>query len=185
METKIVVPALGESVVEATVARWLKKEGDRVQPGESLVELETDKVNLEVGAEKAGVLARIERKDGDDVKVGETLGVLTELPAEAQTSAPPQKSQPVPVVETKPQEAPTKATQAVPETKPAPAPKATPSARRFAQEVGVNLEEILGTGSGKSNYARRYPITYSKTKSSGDSANSTDSAAENYPYRHS
>ncbi|HSE39273.1 MAG TPA: biotin/lipoyl-containing protein, partial [Acidobacteriota bacterium] len=49
METKIVVPALGESVVEATVARWLKKEGDRVQPGESLVELETDKVNLEVG----------------------------------------------------------------------------------------------------------------------------------------
>ena len=76
METKIVVPALGESVVEATIARWLKKEGDRVQPGESLVELETDKVNLEVGAEKAGVLARIDRKDGDDVKVGETLGVI-------------------------------------------------------------------------------------------------------------
>jgi 2-oxoglutarate dehydrogenase E2 component (dihydrolipoamide succinyltransferase) len=62
-ESKIVVPSLGESVVEATVARWLKKEGDRVEPGEPLVELETDKVNLEVGAEKSGVLSRIQRKE--------------------------------------------------------------------------------------------------------------------------
>jgi 2-oxoglutarate dehydrogenase E2 component (dihydrolipoamide succinyltransferase) len=151
METKIVVPALGESVVEATVARWLKKEGDRVQPGESLVELETDKVNLEVGAERAGVLARIERKDGDDVKVGETLGVLTELPAEAQTSAPPataQETKSTPPAETKPQETPTKAPEPAPEPKSAAKPKASPSARRLAQELGVSLEEISGTGAG-------------------------------------
>ena len=140
METKIVVPALGESVVEATIARWLKKEGDRVQPGESLVELETDKVNLEVGAEKAGVLARIDRKDGDDVKVGETLGVLTELPASADSAVKP---------------APTESSSSVkpnlqPQQPPASVakPKATPSARRFAQEVGVSLEDISGTGSG-------------------------------------
>jgi 2-oxoglutarate dehydrogenase E2 component (dihydrolipoamide succinyltransferase) len=149
METKIVVPALGESVVEATVARWLKKEGDRVQPGESLVELETDKVNLEVGAERAGVLARIERKDGDDVKVGEILGVLTELPAEAQTSAPPAaqtETKSTPPAQTKQQETPTKAPEPTPKS--AAKPKASPSARRLAQELGVRLEDISGTGTG-------------------------------------
>src|SRR5262245_31531914 len=100
METKIVVPALGESVVEATVARWLRKQGDRVQPGETLVELETDKVNLEVGAEKAGVLAKIERNEGDDVKVGETLGILEDLPAGAETTAPPPQEQKAPAPQT-------------------------------------------------------------------------------------
>src|SRR3990172_11866547 len=78
METKIVVPSLGESVIEATVARWLKKEGDSVAAGETLVELETDKVNLEVGAERAGRLVRIQRREGEDVKVGDELGVLGE-----------------------------------------------------------------------------------------------------------
>ena len=72
----IVVPQLGESVIEARVARWLKKEGDAVAAGDPLVELETDKIDLEVNAESAGVLARIDRKDGEDVKVGEVLGVI-------------------------------------------------------------------------------------------------------------
>ena len=67
MAAKIVVPELGESVIEATVGRWLKKEGDPVSVGDVVVELETDKVDLEVGAERAGVLARIERKQGQDV----------------------------------------------------------------------------------------------------------------------
>ena len=62
----ILVPDLGESVVEATVTNWLKHEGDRVAVGEALVELETDKVNLEVSAEKAGVLAKIIRQAGED-----------------------------------------------------------------------------------------------------------------------
>jgi 2-oxoglutarate dehydrogenase E2 component (dihydrolipoamide succinyltransferase) len=154
METKIVVPALGESVVEATVARWVRKQGDRVQPGETLVELETDKVNLEVGAEKAGVLSKIERNEGDDVKVGETLGILEDLPAGAETTAPPptqsQKApapqtpaqQPVPQAVAQPQSS------AKPQMKAAQPPKATPSARRLAQELGVKLEEVSGTGSG-------------------------------------
>jgi 2-oxoglutarate dehydrogenase E2 component (dihydrolipoamide succinyltransferase) len=72
----IVVPQLGESVIEARVARWLKHEGDHVAAGEPLVELETDKIDLEVNADTAGVLSKIERKDGEDVKVGEVLGVL-------------------------------------------------------------------------------------------------------------
>ncbi len=82
MPIKIVVPELGESVVEATVARWLKREGHHVAVGEAVAELETDKVNLEVGAERTGVLVRIERKEGEDVKVGDVLGVIEEAPVD-------------------------------------------------------------------------------------------------------
>ena len=78
---EIVVPQLGESVIEARVARWLKKDGEPVTPGEPLVELETDKIDLEVGADPAGVLSRIVGKDGDDVKVGELLGVMDQQAA--------------------------------------------------------------------------------------------------------
>src|SRR5512145_404279 len=78
MTTKILVPELGESVLEATVARWLKKEGEFVNVGEVLVELETDKVNLEVGAKSAGVLQKIEAGEGEDVKVGDVLGTIDE-----------------------------------------------------------------------------------------------------------
>jgi multidrug efflux pump subunit AcrA (membrane-fusion protein) len=69
----IVVPQLGESVIEARVARWLKKAGDAVSQGDPLVELETDKIDLEVNADASGVLSRIDRQEGEDVKVGEGL----------------------------------------------------------------------------------------------------------------
>ena len=75
MPTNIVVPELGESVVEARVAKWLKKEGDRVNVGDPLVELETEKIDLEVSADRAGVLLSIKHGEGVDVKVGEVLGV--------------------------------------------------------------------------------------------------------------
>ena len=84
----IVVPVLGESVVEARVAKWLKKVGDRVAVGEPLVELETEKIDLEVSADRAGVLASIAHQEGADVKVGEVLGVLDEAAAGAATPAP-------------------------------------------------------------------------------------------------
>ena len=74
--TNIVVPELGESVVEARVAKWLKKEGDRVNLGEPLVELETEKIDLEVSADRAGVLTSIKHAEGADVKVGEVLATL-------------------------------------------------------------------------------------------------------------
>ncbi|MEO5823515.1 MAG: biotin/lipoyl-containing protein, partial [Vicinamibacteraceae bacterium] len=70
MAINIVVPQLGESVVEARVARWLKREGESVAAGEPVVELETEKIDLEVGAEQAGVLASIKHAEGADVKVG-------------------------------------------------------------------------------------------------------------------
>ena len=86
MSSNILVPEVGESIVDARVAKWLRKEGDAVAAGDPLVELETDKIDVEVSAPHAGVLSRIDRKDGDDVKVGEVLGILDEsaIPRQAQ-----------------------------------------------------------------------------------------------------
>src|SRR3954464_1873326 len=78
--TNIVVPELGESVVEARVARWLKKEGDRVELGEPVVEPETEKIDLELNADRRGVISSIKRQEGEDVKIGELLAVLEEGP---------------------------------------------------------------------------------------------------------
>lgn len=90
MPTKVVVPELGESIVEATVLRWLKREGDRVAAGDTLVELETDKVNLEVGAEREGVLVRIDKSEGQEVKPGEVLGQIEDS---AETGEAPKVSE--------------------------------------------------------------------------------------------
>ena len=129
----IVVPQLGESVIEARVARWLKKQGDQVAAGDPLVELETDKIDLEVNAESAGVLSRIDRQDGEDVKVGDVLGVL-----EAGSSAASAAS------------APRGAEGAAPPASAAPAGdlRATATARRMASDHGIDLAGITGTGEG-------------------------------------
>ena len=78
MSEKIVVPVLGESITEATVSKWLKKSGENVKADEPIVELETDKVNLEVPSPVNGVLSNIKTKEGETVKVGALLGVVTE-----------------------------------------------------------------------------------------------------------
>ena len=77
MSENILVPVLGESVTEATVARWLKKEGEKVSADEPVVELETDKVNLEVPSPVSGVISKINSKDGDNVEVGSILGIVS------------------------------------------------------------------------------------------------------------
>jgi 2-oxoglutarate dehydrogenase E2 component (dihydrolipoamide succinyltransferase) len=133
--SNIVVPQLGESVVEARVAKWLKKEGDRVEVGEPVVELETEKIDLEVGAEHGGVLASIKRQEGEDVKVGELLGVVDESAAAAAKPAEtpvasPQKS----------------AAAAQPTAQAADAPRATPTAKKIAKEHDVNLNAVQGSG---------------------------------------
>jgi 2-oxoglutarate dehydrogenase E2 component (dihydrolipoamide succinyltransferase) len=128
----VVVPQLGESVGEARVARWLKKEGDRVTTGEPVVELETEKIDLEVGADHAGVIASIKRREGDDVKVGEVLAVIEEEAAPARPGAPRAEAPP---------EAPR------PEARPEP-PRATPTARRIAREHDVDLSRLEGSGPG-------------------------------------
>src|SRR5829696_2627950 len=123
MAAQVVVPQLGESVVEARVARWLKKEGDAVAVGEPVVELETEKIDLEVNADRGGVLASIKRREGEDVKIGELLAVVDETataPAKAAAAAaPPKNEAPAPV----PPPEPANAAQGAEE------PKATPTAR--------------------------------------------------------
>ena len=76
MSENIVVPILGESITEATVSKWLKKSGDKVSSDEPIVELETDKVNLEVPSPINGILSEIKIKEGETVKVGALLGVI-------------------------------------------------------------------------------------------------------------
>jgi 2-oxoglutarate dehydrogenase E2 component (dihydrolipoamide succinyltransferase) len=143
----IKVPPLGESIVEATIARWLKKEGDAVAQGETLVELETDKITVEVPAFKAGVLAKRARAEGDVVKVDEELGQLDETKAGA--SAPAASPAAAPVA-TKPA-APTPAA-AVPSAESralSPAvPATSPSVRRIAEETGVSPASVAATGPG-------------------------------------
>ena len=78
MSEKIVVPVLGESITEATVSKWLKNEGDSVEADEPIVELETDKVNLEVPSPVSGILSEINSKDGSTVEVGALLGSISE-----------------------------------------------------------------------------------------------------------
>lgn len=132
MTIDIVVPELGESVVEATVGAWFKKEGERVIVGESLVELETDKVNLEVNAAKSGVLTQIQRATGSDVKIGDVLGVIDEG-AEASVSTPDIRATTAPsddYDEANPEE------------------RVTPVARRLAREAGLDVSTAHGTGPG-------------------------------------
>ena len=133
--SNIVVPQLGESIVEARVARWLKKEGDRVEVGEPVVELETEKIDLEVGAEHGGVIASIKRQEGEDVKVGELLAVVDEsaaaaAPAKANGAAPAAAAS-APVEGSAPQAEET---------------RATPTAKRMAKDHDVNIGALQGSG---------------------------------------
>jgi 2-oxoglutarate dehydrogenase E2 component (dihydrolipoamide succinyltransferase) len=151
MASNIVVPEVGESIVDARIAKWLRHEGDVVAAGDPLVELETDKIDLEVSAPQAGVLSRIARQDGEDVKVGEVLGVIEEAAADkspkqsepaAAPAAPQAKAQVTAV-----QQAPAQR-QAAAATPPASvkAPRATPTARKAAEERDVDLSSIRGSG---------------------------------------
>jgi 2-oxoglutarate dehydrogenase E2 component (dihydrolipoamide succinyltransferase) len=151
--TKIVVPELGESVVEATVGHWRKNQGDRVAVGDVLVELETEKVDLEVGAERGGVLARIERQEGEDVKIGDLLGVIEdavaeEAPAAKEEAKPAEKGETV-APETREKVAAVATAETIEETgEIAPRRMVTPLARRIAEDHGVDLSRVRPSDSG-------------------------------------
>ena len=130
----IMTPALGESVSEATVARWAKKAGDAVRKDEVLVELETDKVSLEVASPSDGVLSEIAAEEGSTVTPGAVLGRVADGPAKPAAEAPKEKA---------PAPAP---------AKPAPAaaaePVMAPSARRIVEENKLDAGQIQGEGKG-------------------------------------
>jgi 2-oxoglutarate dehydrogenase E2 component (dihydrolipoamide succinyltransferase) len=137
----IKVPPLGESIVEATVSRWLKKEGDAVAAGDTVVELDTDKITVEVPALKPGVLAKQAKKEGDVVHVDDELGSIDE----SGTGASARASTGV-------------AAQAAAAPSPPPAPsasapsqtatKSSPAARRIAEDRGIDIAAVAGTGRG-------------------------------------
>ena len=138
--TNIIVPELGESIVEARVAKWLKKEGDRVNAGDPLVELETEKVDLEVSADRAGVLRSIKHAAGVDVKVGEVLGVLEAGDGVAAGEGAPKRLEGRgggPVVLPQAQDDPGGMHREV-----ASEVRSTPTARNVAREAGVTLESV-------------------------------------------
>ncbi|AYV45496.1 dihydrolipoyllysine-residue succinyltransferase [Caulobacter flavus] len=139
----IMTPALGESVTEATVARWTKKAGEAVKKDELLVELETDKVSLEVVSPADGVLAAISAEEGATVVPGTVLGVVTE--GATASAAPAAAAAPAPAPAAAPAPAPAPAPAAAAPAAPAAAP-VSPAPARIAAETGLDLSKVAGTG---------------------------------------
>lgn len=161
MATEIRVPALGESITEATVGHWLKQAGDRVSADEPLVELETDKVTVEVPAPASGVLSEIVVKAGDTVAVGALLGAIAEGDGKAMPAREaPAKAEKEPAVskaaEAAIKPAASKVTTAALEREPSPREEVTengngemppsPAARKLLAESGLPVEAVSGSG---------------------------------------
>ena len=170
MSEKIVVPALGESVTEATVSRWLKSVGEKVDSDEPIVELETDKVNVEVPSPSDGVLENISVKEGDTVEVGALLGSIGAKKAqkiekeEKKYTPPPKKEEVTPQIFEKPieqkpkkvekklileeikEEPPLILSEEVKSDNYVEEKIVSPSARKIANEKNIDLSKIAGTG---------------------------------------
>ncbi len=138
------MPALGMAQETGKVLRWLRSEGEEVRQGEPLLEVETDKANVEIESPASGVLARVLAREGDEVPVGQVIGWIL-LPGE-EPSEPPAAPVSPPAVAA----APVAAEQVPgPPAEPAPArPRASPKARRLAREMGVDLQSVQGSGPG-------------------------------------
>lgn len=153
MPVEIRVPPLGESLVDAVVGQWLKNEGDPVSRGDTLLELETDKVNLDVTATEDGVLSRIEKREGEVVRVGDVLGIITEAAvaptngAKAAEAAQVAAPAPAPVAAA-PAEAAAAPAAPVEAAELAAGGRAAPAVRRLAEEHQVDINLVPGTGPG-------------------------------------
>ena len=139
---EIHVPELGESVTEATVGQWMKQEGEAVSAGDTLVELETDKINFEVEAEANGVLEKIAHPEGDEVTVGESLGTIGEGSGQPAPSAAPAEEQ-------SPEEQPAEAAESGSNGHREPeevSGRASPAVRKLAEEYQIDLSTVSGSG---------------------------------------
>lgn len=159
-QTKVIMPQMGESVAEGTVAKWLRKVGDKIQRDENILEISTDKIDVEVPAPQAGYLRAVLVSEGETVAVGTALAIIADSLEEAVDGAP---AAPAPAA--KPEPAPAPAPRPAPQpAAPAPAPKPvtaasgaaegdkrrfyTPVVLRMAAEHNLNLDQITGTGLG-------------------------------------
>ncbi|PTM59258.1 2-oxoglutarate dehydrogenase complex dihydrolipoyllysine-residue succinyltransferase [Desmospora activa] len=136
---EVKVPELAESITEGTIANWVKSEGDSVEEGDVLLELDTDKVSLEIQAENAGVLKEIKKQEGDTVEVGEVIALLATGEGTADTGkpAPAAKAQPDTDVKAEEEES-----AEVTETDGQDTSWATPAARKRARELGIDLNKV-------------------------------------------
>lgn len=148
MTIEITVPTLGESITEATVSQWFKQIGDFVDADEPILELETDKVTVEVPAPSAGVLTEILAADGVNVEVGAILGSIAEGEAAPKAEAKPaaeEKAAPEPAPAPKPAAAPAPAPAPAPAASGA-APALSPAVRKLVEEHNLDPRQITGTG---------------------------------------
>jgi 2-oxoglutarate dehydrogenase E2 component (dihydrolipoamide succinyltransferase) len=129
---EIIVPQLAESVTEGTIAAWLKQPGDKINPGDYIVELETDKVNVEINADTGGILKEVLKQPGDTVQVGEVIAYIVTAEDSVATPEPKVVEEAIEVIEAEP---------ALPEASNE-RPLAFPSARKLAREKGINLNEV-------------------------------------------
>jgi len=140
MSTDVLMPALGFDMTEGLLARWLKNEGDPVEKGQAIAEIETEKATVEIEAAAAGILARIIVHAGETVPVGTLIGVIAEVGEKVtpvSAPAPPAPPPPSPVPEVGEGAAPSEVRV-----------KASPVARKMAEEAGLDLSRIKGTGPG-------------------------------------
>ena len=145
MSIEVHVPTLGESIVDAVIARWLKHEGDTVTQGEALVELETDKVNVEVTADQSGVLQKIARQEGETVAVGDVLGVIgTERPQRIAPTGQSGELQPGKAGQVVSERQKTPSGQLASDGRVAQRPP-SPLARRIAAEYNIDLSQVKGS----------------------------------------
>ena len=134
------VPELAESISEGTVLQWLINVGDKVNKGEGIVELETDKVNLEVGAESTGILAKVLKEPGDTVEVGEVIAILEDNETVASSPASSIQEEKAPEVEKPSNHPDVELNQQKTER-----PIASPSARKLARELGIDLRQVVSS----------------------------------------
>jgi len=144
MSVQIQAPTMGESITEATVARWMKKEGEAVQADELVVELETDKVNLEVAAPAAGVLSKIMTPEGATVNVGDLMGEITEGAAAA--AVPAEEAAPAPVEETPAPVMPSAVNPPAATSEAHLDQPLSPAVRRLVEDNNIDPSGITGTG---------------------------------------
>ncbi|MFE8699521.1 2-oxoglutarate dehydrogenase complex dihydrolipoyllysine-residue succinyltransferase [Cytobacillus sp. FJAT-54145] len=140
----IKVPELAESITEGTIAQWLKKPGDHVEKGDYIVELETDKVNVEIISEQSGVLKEIKYEEGDTVRVGETIAIVEEGAGGAQPTQET-KAEEAPKAEAKNEVETTQSQQTTSESDTnsnKQRPIASPAARKLAREKGIDLSQV-------------------------------------------
>ncbi|WP_077614649.1 2-oxoglutarate dehydrogenase complex dihydrolipoyllysine-residue succinyltransferase [Caenibacillus caldisaponilyticus] len=148
---EVKVPELAESITEGTIARWLKNVGDKVNKGDDIVELETDKVNVQISAEDEGVLTEIKKGEGETVEVGEVIAVLDESAAGAAPAAKPANAPAAKAEEPAGEKAATpKQAEAPKPAANAPAAEtdrlvATPAARKLARELGIDLKTVTAS----------------------------------------